>query len=344
MLLRRGGLMVTTALEHLVGMQAQAPQAPYVGLWSRLAGFSPGDLSDLIADRRAVRAVLMRATIHLVTAEDCRQFWPLVGPVLERNVYQNVTYGQHRLDGLDMAAVLVAGRRLVEERPRTAAQLREDLAVQWPERDPAALAYAVRQLLPMVHVPPRGLWHGVGQPMLTTVESWLGRGVAAEPSVDRVVLRYLAAFGPASVADVQTWCGLTRLREVVQRLPLRTYRDEAGRQLYDLPDGPLPDPDTPAPVRFLPEFDNILFSHADRERILPDREYVRRAYNRGVFLVDGFVRGAWKLTRTKRLSTLSIEPFAAVGTDAEPVEREARELLDFVAGDSERRTVEFTSG
>ncbi|MGH3647163.1 MAG: winged helix DNA-binding domain-containing protein, partial [Micromonosporaceae bacterium] len=210
----------------------------------------------------------------------------------------------------------------------------------WPDREPPALAYAVRQLLPLVQVPPRGLWRGSGQPMFTTIETWTGGGVSTEPSVDRMMLRYLAGFGPATVADVQTWSGLTRLREVVDRLELRTFRSEHGATLYDLPDAPLPDPDTPAAVRFLPEFDNLFFSHGDRTRVLPDGGYVQRAYTRGMFLVDGCARGAWKLRRDKQAAVLQVEPFAPVaGEELAAVEREADRLLRFLAGDADRHQV-----
>jgi hypothetical protein len=345
LLLRRDDRSVPEALEHLVGLQAQSPQAPYVGLWSRLEGFTPERLSDLIADRKAVRAVLMRATIHLVTADDAAALWPLLLPVLERDVYPNQTYGRHRLEGLDMPSVLAAGRRLVEERPRTAAELRPLLAEEFPDRDPAALAYAVRQLLPMVHVPPRGLWRGSGQPRLTTVAAWLGRGVDEQPSLDRMVLRYLAAFGPATVTDVQTWSGLTRLREVVERLPLATFRDEAGRTLYDLPDAPRPDPDTPAPPRFLPEYDNLLVSHADRARVIAGDGYLQRVFNVGSLLVDGFLCGKWKLTRQRKAASLVVELFERLSDrDSEALRREAQALLDFVADDAESREARFTGG
>jgi hypothetical protein len=310
-----------------------------------LAGFAPERLSDRIAERKAVRAVLMRATIHLVTSDDVAALWPLVVPVLERDVYPNQTYGRHRLDGIDMPAVLAVGRRLVEEKPRTAAELRPLLAAEFPDRDPAALAYAVRQLLPMVHVPPRGLWRGSGQPRLTTVEAWLGRGVDDEASVDRMVLRYLAAFGPATVADVQTWSGLTRLREVVERLPLATFRDEAGKTLYDLPGAPRPDPDAPAPPRFLPEYDNLLLSHADRSRVIAGDGYLQRVFNVGAVLVDGYLRGKWQLTRQRKAASLVVELFERVPEgEMAGLRQEADRLLDFVAGDAESREVRFTGG
>ncbi|MGH3715314.1 MAG: winged helix DNA-binding domain-containing protein [Micromonosporaceae bacterium] len=344
LLLERTEMEVADALTALAGMQAQVPQAPYVGLWSRLADFDPVRLSTLIADRQAVRGVLMRGTIHLVTAEDYREFWPLVRPVMERDVAGNTLYGQHRVAGLDLDVVLATGRRLVEERPRSAAELRDLLAPHWPDREPPALAYAVRQLLPLVQVPPRGLWRGSGQPMFTTIEAWTGSGVSGEPAPDRMVLRYLAGFGPASVADVQAWCGLTRLREVVERLPLRTFRGERGNTLYDLPDAPRPDPDTPAPVRFLAEFDNTCFSHADRTRVVPDVGYVRRAYNRGMVLVDGLASGAWKLQRQKRTAELHVECFTPLAPQPrDDVAREAAALLRFLAGDADSHEVRLTT-
>src|ERR687889_1115131 len=143
------------------------PSNPYVALWSRLDGFQPEELSRLIADRHAVRTSLMRATIHLVTARDCLGLRPVVQPVLDRDVYRNSTYGRERLAGLDIEAVLAAGRELMEERPRTNAELRRQLGTRRPERDAASLAYAVRGLLPAVHVPPRGIWGASGPIALT---------------------------------------------------------------------------------------------------------------------------------------------------------------------------------
>ncbi len=342
-LLRRWNLSATETIERLVGMQAQSPNAPYIGLWSRVDGFRPDDLGGPIAARRVVRASLMRATIHLVTARDCLALRPVVQPALERDVYANVTYGHERLAGLDVEAVLAAGRTLLAERPRTTAELRRLLGGRWPERDPAALAYAVRNLLPLVHVPPRGLWGVSGPIALTTVEAYLGRGVDPDPRPEEVVLRYLGAFGPATVGDIGTWSGLTGLRAVVERLRprLRLFRDERGRELLDLPVGPLPGPETPAPPRFLPEYDNALLSHADRTRIVSDEHRVR-VFTKGALLVDGFARGAWKIVRTRGAATLEIEGFAPLaGQDRREVDEEGGRLLAFAAGDAGTREVRF---
>jgi hypothetical protein len=343
MLLRRRQMSAAEAIEHLVGMQAQEPYDPYVGLWTRLEGFRPDELAALITDRRVVRASLMRATIHLVTGRDCLRLRPVVQSVLERDVYPNSTYGRERLAGLDVGAVLAAGRTLLEERPRTNAELRELLGARWPERDPAALAYAVRGLLPVVHVPPRGVW-GVGGPVaLTTVEAWLGRGVDPGPEPGEAVLRYLRAFGPATVADIRTWSRLTGLRAVVERLRprLRTFSDERGRELFDVPDGPLHDAATPAPPRFLPQFDNALLSHDDRTRIV-SAECRKRLIagggmgSAGTVLVDGFVRGTWKITRQRDTATLRIEPFGPLSKeDRDAVTEEGEQLVRFVGEGAE---------
>jgi hypothetical protein len=348
-LLRRSNLSAAEAIGHLVGMQAQVPIAPYVGLWSRLEDFRPEELSGLISDRRAVRASMMRATIHLVTARDFLALRPVVQPVLERDVYRNATFGKERLAGLDVEAVLAAGRALLEERPRTASELRGLLGPRWPERDPAALAYAVRGLLPLVHVSPRGLWGEGGPVAMTTVEAWLGESVDPKPSTNEAVTRYLAAYGPATVADARAWSGLAGLPEVFERLRprLAVFRDERGRELFDVPGAPLPDPDTPAPPRFLPAFDNALLSHADRARVVSDEH--RKALSRDPFmrgvLIDGFVRGTWKTERTGGRTDLVVEPFGPLARqDRAILAEEGGRLLSFAEPGARAAAVRFVGG
>ena len=341
LLLSRSPLPVAAAIEHLVGLQAQAPMAPYIGLWTRLDGFRPEHLADLITDRRAVRIALMRSTIHLVTDDDCLSFRPVVQPVIDRSLQGN--FGR-RLAGLDPAPLAAAGRALVEEQPRTFSELGKLLAERWPDRDPDALALAIRTLVPLVQMPPRGIWGKGGLPVHASAEAWLGRSLAANPWPDAMILRYLAAFGPASVADVQTWSGLSGLREVVEQLRprLRTYRDEHGQELFDLPDAPLPDPETPAPPRFLPEFDNALLSHADRTRIIADADRPR-VFTKGALLVDGFVRGTWSIDQRRRAAALTISTFTRLSSEEEAaVTDEGARLVAFAAAGAETRDVRIT--
>ena len=336
LLLGRYEMSASEAIEHLVGLQAQAPDPPYVGLWTRLAGFRPDELSRMILDRRAVRVALMRNTVHLVTAEDCLKLRPLVQPIIGRNLYTGSAQ-RAAVEEIDAGELVAAGRALLEERPLTAKELGEVLRERWPGQDPAALARAIRHLVPLVQVPPRGVWGESGPAAHTTVEAWLGRGFDPDPSPDEMVVRYLGAFGPASVKDAQTWSGLTRLGEVFERLRprLRTFRDTDGKELFDLPDAPRPDPDTPAPARFVAAFDNLILSHADRTRIVAAEHRKAIASRNGMvpatFLVDGFVRGTWRVVRDRRTATLSIEPFERLALqDREVLSKEGERLLNFM--------------
>ncbi|QRK09304.1 AlkZ family DNA glycosylase [Archangium violaceum] len=347
LLLRRSTLSVEKTLQHLVGMQAQATNPPYFGLWTRLDGFQPEALSQLISRRRAVRIALMRSTIHLVTARDCLPLRTLLQPVLERSLFTGSPYGR-ALEGMDISALVAFGRALVEEKPRTLIELGELLQERWPERDASSLAHAIRNLVPLVQVPPRGLWGVGGQAASTTAESWLGGKAVSGSSLDELILRYLAAFGPASVKDVQTWSGLTRLRDVVEELRprLRTFRDEHGVELFDAPNAPLPDPDVPAPPRFLPDFDNVLLSHADRTRIISEEHRKAIATANGLFLstflVDGFVRGTWKLEQERERATLVINPFTSLKKpERAALAEEGARLLAFAAPDARTPEVRF---
>ncbi|WP_372465069.1 MULTISPECIES: winged helix DNA-binding domain-containing protein [Streptomyces] len=313
LLLRRSPLGAEAAVGHLLGLQAQNVKPPYYALTARLDGFRPEDLSTLMADRNVVRIVTMRSTIHTHTADDCLTLRPLVQPARDREL----SAFRKGLEGVDLDRLARLARELVEAEPRTMKELREALLAEWPDADPQSLGIAARCRLPLVQVTPRGLWGRSGQVALTTAEHWLGRAARPAPSLDATVLRYLAAFGPASVKDMQTWAGLTRLREAFERLrpELVTFRDENGAELFDLPDAPRPDADTPAPPRFLPEFDNLLLSHADRTRVVPaeyrGRSWVGNTVHR-TFLVDGFLAGVWRLTD----DALLIEPFGALGKGA----------------------------
>ena len=351
MLLRRHRRGALDVLHHLVGLQAQSPDPPYVGLWSRLEGFSPAELSGLVASRQAVRIALMRSTIHLVTADDCLGLRPLVQPVLERGLKSN--YGS-RLAGLDMDAVAAAGRTVVEEQACTFSALGRRLAVAYPDRDPDALAMLVRTRVALVQVPPRGLWGRSGPSAHTSAPSWLGRSQPDAPiTVDTLVERYLAAFGPATVADMQQWSGLTRLREPVERLrpSLVTFRDERGVELYDLPGGPRPDPDIQSPARLLAGFDNVLLSHADRSRILGDVDprvvMTPNGLVLGAVLLDGFVAGSWRLSRsttgkTRAGAYLVVRTLGKVRpADRSELAAEARALLAFAAPDRTQDDVRF---
>lgn len=346
LLLQRAGLPPLRAIERLAGMQAQAPNAPYVGLWTRLADFRPAELAELLTGRAVVRTHLMRNTVHLVTAADCLALGGLFQAVLTQR-FASSPFARNT-GGMDLGALVEAGRGLLREQPRTRAELGRLLAPRWPGRDPASLAYAVTHLVPTVQVPPRGIWGRTGPAAFTTTEAWLGGQTAPGTGPDGLVLRYLAAFGPASVRDVQAWCGLTRLGEVAERLRprLRVFRGADGRELFDLPDAPRPDAGTPAPPRFLPEYDNVLLSHADRSRIIPGRRSVPlppgHGGSRGTVLVDGFWAATWQLGRTDGGAVLRVEPFTPLGRgQAGAVAAEAERLLAFVAPDAGSCDVQF---
>ncbi len=328
-------------VEHLVGLQAQEPPDPYVALWSRIEGFDPADLAMAIEERRAVRMGLLRGTLHLVSAADARGMYPLLHDVLARS-YRSSPFAK-TLAGADTDAIVAAARAELEAAPLTPTDLGRRLAARWPDLDPQAMAYTARFLLPLVQVPPRGLWGRTGRPTNTTAEAWLGGPLAPASSADELVLRYLRAFGPASTADMRTWSWMTGQREVVDRLRprLRTYRDEAGRELFDVEDGVIADPDLPAPVRFLPQYDNVFLSHADRSRLNGGLSWGIDFGWKGPVLVDGFIEGAWRVRRERGAATMTLELFERVPRAARAaVEEEATRLLAFVAADADPRALE----
>jgi hypothetical protein len=352
-LLHRHVATAEEAIEHLIAIQAQEPFDPYTALWSRLEGFRAEELSELIESKRAVRAPsMLRTTIHLLTTRDFLRLRPVVQVVQEQRFRTSSFF--RNLDGLDLDEVLAEGRRILDEQPRTGNELGKALAERWPDRDVASLGYAVRSLVPVVQPPPRALWGRTGKPVIATAEHWLGEPVGTNDAPDEMILRYLAAWGPASVMDAQAWCWRTRLGEAFERLrpQLRTFRDETGRELFDVPDGLLPDPDTPAPVRLFPIYDNAFLGYKDRSRVLRDGvEWGGDAaafdvFRWGSFAVDGFIVGGWRHEFDPKSGRAVVRVMPVVGlSDGElrDVEAEALAASAFLKPDAVDRDVRFES-
>jgi hypothetical protein len=266
--------------------------------------------------------------------------------VIERA--HNGSFGR-RMDGADPEALATATRELLADGPLTARELGRRLVERGIGHDVEAVGNATRVHAALVQVPPRGVWGAGGQARYATLESWTGRELDGAASIDDLVPRYLAAFGPASVLDMQNWSGLTKLSAAFDRLRPRlvTFTDEAGRELFDLPDAPRPDPDVPAPVRLLGEYDNVLLGHADRRRIVPEDLDPDALIVHGQFvnklLVDGMLRATWWIEREgKRRATLAVRPFGPLSApQQDEVAAEALRMLDFAAADTERRDVRF---
>jgi hypothetical protein len=356
MLLERVDLSIERAVEHLVALQAQEPWDPYYQLWSRLRGFDPFELARLLEERRVVRATsMLRTTIHLMTADDWLALRPVLQVVSDRGFATGSPFGR-QLAGMDVEEVLTAGREALAERPLTASQLRTILGERWPDRDATSLAYAVRYLVPLVQATPRAVWGKRGQPTLATAGFWLGREVGTDTDPTDLILRYLQAFGPASVMDIQAWCWLTKLAPFVEALRprLRTFRDENGKELFDVQDGLLPDPDTPAPPRFLPTYDNVVLGHKDRSRIIgdPQRDFVDgkaqwdEVFARGSILIDGFVSAGWRQERDEKAGTATVVVMPVLrrlltAAERNDIETEARALLRMAAPEAARFDVRF---
>jgi hypothetical protein len=326
LLLERARMPVLAAVEHLVGLQAQEPLEPYAGLWSRLHGFHPDELVGLLEQRRVVRTWLMRRTIHLVSAADCRALRALHQPMLEQRM-QGVLKG--RLPGVDPAELAAVAAPLFAERPRTPVDVGREIAHRWPGVAARDLGDALNALVPLVQVPPRGVWGQSAPARASTVEAWLGEPLDPPGPADELVLRYLAAYGPAATADIRGWSGLAGLPAAVARLRprLTAFRDERGRHLLDLPGAPRPDPATPAPPRFLPAFDNAVLGYADRSRIIDDAHRGLSVTGARFVLVDGRVAATWTVAEGQ----LRIAPLAPLGApDRAAVVEEGERLMELL--------------
>ncbi|MFC4857094.1 winged helix DNA-binding domain-containing protein [Actinophytocola glycyrrhizae] len=340
LLLDRAAMPVRDAVAHLCGLQAQEPQEPFTGLWSRLRAFDPTALSDLLTGRRVVRTHLMRRTVHLLTAEDVLAWRARHDPMLRQRVL--ATY-RGELTGVDLDELAAAGREVMADGvPRSMPELARALADRWPEPGPRPLGeLLVAALIPMVQLPPRGLWRTKGGARNLPLAAWLGREPApaaedgTDPAGEALVRRYLAASGPAATADLRSWSGLAGLPAAVAavRDELVSFRDERGRELLDLPDAPRPDPDTPAPARFLPAFDNAILGYHDRTRIIDDAHRGLSVAGARVVLVDGRVAATW----TVEDGTVVITPLHRLArSDRAAVTGEGQALASFLSdGDSD---------
>jgi hypothetical protein len=294
-------------------MQAQEPRPPFVGLWSRLEAFRPEQLLEALRAGEIVRGPLFRATLHLVTAADWSTFRSAAQPALTRG---RRALGK-RVEAIDVDAVAAAARELLEQAPRTAGELRTLLHAAFSEHEDRALGYTVRTSVPLTLVPSEDPFGFSRDPKLALAEPKPPLGTAED-----VVLRYLGAFGPASVADAQEWSGLLALAPVFAGLRERlvTFTDERGRELFDLPDAPRPPASTPAPARFLPDFDNLVLAHADRSRVIAD-EHRRHLTTKNLrvnatALFDGEACATWAIKRKARSATLELTPFASLSEAA----------------------------
>lgn len=345
-LLERWSCPPLEAIERLVGMQSQAPLAPYVGLWSRLTSFEPDELGQLMLSRDAVRIVLMRSTIFLVSARDCVDLRPVMQPAAERGL--SFVRGRH--PGIPEDEVVTVSEALLRAEPRTFKSLGIELARHFPDHNPDAMVLFPRGRLPLVQITPRGVWGSSKAATHVLADDWLGTPLAPSDDPRPVIQRYLAAFGPASVADVATWSGLTKLGPVLEsmRPQLRVFRDESGRELFDVPDGLLPSADTPVGARILPEFDNILLGHADRGRLYVDAQQIplmaKNGLMRPTLLLDGLVRGIIAVRTQKDSAAVTVTPFGRLTRKQQnEAEREIRQMVAFTSGPGVDPTVEFVA-
>jgi hypothetical protein len=314
---------------RLVAVQAQETDAPYVGLWARMATFGHDDLTAALAGRQVVRGSLLRVTQHVTTGDDYRWLRPLI---VQRIGKAGLSAFTRELAGIDLGELAAAGREILSGQVLTRPALARRLAERYPDRPKMPLAWAAQHQLPLLHPPPTGVWRRRGHVSCVLAEDWIG-SLHEQPSLRMLVRRYLAAYGPASVADLQIWSGLRRLKAEVEALrpELTVYRDERGRELFDVPGLPVASGDEPAPVRFLPEFDNLVLGHDDRSRIIADehRPLVFPGYSmvHATFLVDGFVAGIWQIQGAE----VRITPFRPLASDeADAVRAEADRLLSFL--------------
>ena len=335
LLLERSDFILPYAFGQLLALQAQRANSPFIALWSRLANFEREHLAEFIHEREAVKGTMMRTTLHLMQTGDYIGSRQTMQPMLDSGAASIV---KQRDAEFDEDNVLRLVRNFMQDEPRTFAEISAMLEEAEPDVDIGAMRYTARMKIPMLQVPDKkSAWCYPGRPKFTLAENWLPRPMTQVMLEKGIILRYLRAFGPASVADIQRWTGLSGLAEVVATMgkDLVTYEDENGRELIDGKIHVIADADTPAPVRFLPEFDNVLLAYDKRERVLDDT-YRKKVYLPGlrvhsVFLVDGFVAGGWKAEKKRGTATLNLDAFTKISKkDRSALEEEGEKLLRFL--------------
>ena len=340
MLLGREAVSAVDAVGRLAGMQAQEPRPPFVGLWTRVEGFDREELDVAIASHDVVRATLMRATLHLLPASEYWLYRTALEPALDA-AFQGVA-GKFA-EGLDLDKVLAVARKELAGEPRNFKELTAALVAAFPGVDERAPRYFTRTGLPLLMVPSaEDRWGFPRTPRFELAEKRLGKGKQVRGAGGELVRRYLAAFGPASVADFATWSGIRKPAPLFEELSdeLVVFAGDKSRELFDLPDAPRPGADVAAPVRFLPDFDNLVLGHADRRRIVAEehRPLLTPGKNlrvKATFLVDGFVAGTWKAERKGKKATLALEPFGKLTKKAtKELRTEGEELLRLLEPDA----------
>ena len=334
---RSSGATPTDMAEQLLGLQAQEPKPPFIGMWTRIDGFQAEDLRAALRGGEVVRATLMRATLHLMSKRDYAAFRPALQPALDAAMESIL---KARGEGVVVEDTLAAARKLLPRgKKMTFNEIRDALSDRSPDVDHRALGYVTRTGLPLVMVPTDDAW---GFPRDSQFQ--LAGKVSSKADTEELVRRYLAAFGPATPADMQIWSGLKGLKEVFAAL--EDELDVLDGGLYDVPGAPRPGSDTLAPVRFLPAFDNMLLAHKDRARII-DEEHRPKVVTKNLrihptFLVDGFVAGMWSVKATKKKATLTLEPFGKLAKKVRAeLEKEGEALLRFAEPEVADVAVQF---
>ena len=343
-LLERSDTGISEAVGFLVGLQAQQSNDPYIALWSRLKGFRHEDLTQLITDRELIRATSMRGTLHLHTADDMIGIRSLVSPFLQQMWRSNF---QKRFGDHDPGKVIAAGRKLLDKGSMSAGDLNKALLAKFPGGEAIALSVLLQVHDILVQIPPTRIWGNSSAPILTRIENWVPEPHNRPMALRDLVRRYIRAFGPVNAADMATWSRLTRIGPEFEAIKkeLVTFEDVDGRTLYDFPDAPRPQADTPAPIRFLPLYDNVYLGYENRRRMLSEEtaHLINMFQNfKPAVLIDGTANAGWTISVKKGEAVLEIEPYRKLlKREMREIEAEGSAFLRFMKADARSSDIRF---